>query len=155
MNPFQLILLALLAILLVTAIVTDLGSRTIANRLNLAVAVLAVGWWIAGGLSLGDIGLHIAGALVMLFLFGTAFALGAMGGGDVKLIAALGLWLSPLLLAKMLIVMSIGGGLLTLAAVVVKVARRAQGKIEVPYGVAISGAALFVVANDILTIGRP
>ncbi len=155
MNPFQLLLLAILAILLVAAIITDLASRTIANRLNLAVALLGVAWWFASGLGAGEIALHLAGAAVVLLLFGAAFAIGAMGGGDVKLIAAVGLWLPPLLLLKMLIVMSLGGGLLTLGAVAIKIMRRAQGRVEVPYGVAISGAALMIMANDILTVRHP
>ncbi len=44
-----------------------------------------------------------------------AFAIGAMGGGDVKLIAALGLWLVPPDFMRMIVWMSIGGGVLTLA----------------------------------------
>ena len=155
MTPFQLILLALLGLLLVTAIVTDLKDRTIANRLNMAVALLGVGWWIASGLGAAGIAVQIAGATAMLILFGAAFAIGAMGGGDVKLIVALGLWLPPLLLVKMLIIMSLGGGLLTLACLIVKLIRRGRGRIEVPYGVAISGAALMIMANDILTIRQP
>ncbi|NIJ06995.1 prepilin peptidase CpaA [Sphingomonas vulcanisoli] len=155
MNAVQIVLLALLAALLVTAVVTDLRARTIANRLNLAVAALGIVWWFASGLGLAVIGLQVAGALAVLLLFGLAFALGAMGGGDVKLIAALALWLPPLLLIKLLILMSIGGGLLTLVMIAVKIGRRSEGGIEIPYGVAISGAALMVMANDILTIPRP
>ena len=155
MNPFQIALLVLLALLLTTAIVTDLTRRTIANRLNAAVGLLGMGWWIASGLALPVIGFHVLGALVMLLLFGGAFALGAMGGGDVKLIAALALWLPPLLLIKLLIWMSLGGGLLTLAFLLAKFVRLTKGRIEIPYGVAISGSALMIIANDILTIRHP
>jgi prepilin peptidase CpaA len=74
-----------------------------------------------------------------------------MGGGDVKLLAALGLWLP---LTKMLILlewMALGGGLLTLGMLMAHRLRKAPGKPEIPYGVAIVGAGLLVVANDILT----
>ncbi len=152
MNPAQIILLALLAALLVTAIVTDLRSRTIANRLNLAVALLGLAWWVASGLSVAGAGLQLAGAALMLLLFGLAFALGMMGGGDVKLIAALALWLPVGLLLKLIMLMSIGGGILTVAMLAIKLARGSEERPEIPYGVAIAGAALLIMTNDILTI---
>ncbi|WP_254601815.1 A24 family peptidase [Sphingomonas bacterium] len=141
-----------MAALLVTAIVTDLRSRTIANRLNLAVALLGLAWWVASGLSVAGAGLQLAGAALMLLLFGLAFALGMMGGGDVKLIAALALWLPVGLLLKLIMLMSIGGGILTVAMLAIKLARGSEERPEIPYGVAIAGAALLIMTNDILTI---
>jgi prepilin peptidase CpaA len=72
-----------------------------------------------------------------------------MGGGDVKLIAALALWLPVDDFMTMLMVMSIAGGVVTLAMIVEGKLRRAGGAIEVPYGVAIVFAALMSIREPI------
>ena len=95
---------------------------------------------------------RIGVACFVFALFAGAFAAGMMGGGDVKLIGALALWLPGLKLLKMLLWMSIGGGVLTLLMLLLHKARPREGQPEIPYGVAIAGAALCLMANDILTI---
>ena len=71
---------------------------------------------------------------------------GLVGGGDVKLLAALALWLPPLTFVKLLVIMSLLGGALTIvvAAWHYTVTRRLDAKI--PYGVAIASAGLSVLA---------
>jgi prepilin peptidase CpaA len=96
--------------------------------------------------------MQVAAALVLLLLFGAIFAFGGMGGGDVKLIVALALWLPVMALADMLLVMAIAGGVLTILMLGWHRWRRAKGRPEIPYGVAIVAAGLWVVANDLLTI---
>ena len=78
----------------VAASLFDLGSRRIPNSLTLGAAVLAVvirallnGW--SGVLGAAS------GWLVGLVLFMPLYALGGMGAGDVKLLAAIGAWLGP------------------------------------------------------------
>ncbi len=93
--------------------------------------------------------LALSGAVFVFFAL--CFAVGMMGGGDVKLLAALGLWLPVTKMLMMLEVMALAGGLLTLGMVIAHKLRKAPGKPEIPYGVAIVGASLLVVANDILT----
>jgi prepilin peptidase CpaA len=144
-------MLCLLGALLLTAAVTDIRSRIISNRLNATIALLAVPWWFAIHLSGYEILFQCGLAAALLVLFAIFFAMGMMGGGDVKLLAALGLWLP---LTKMLILlewMALGGGLLTLGMLIAHRLRKAPGKPEIPYGVAIVGAGLLLVANDILT----
>src|SRR5687767_7936915 len=141
------------ALLLIAAAIGDLRTRTIPNWLNGALALLAVGWWWANGWALWpDIALIIGVALFVFLLFAGAFALGMMGGGDVKLIAALALWLPLMLLTKMLVVMALAGGVLTLVMVIRQRWLRTKDKTEVPYGVAIAAGGLWVFANQILTI---
>ena len=147
----MILMLTLLAALLVTAAVTDIRSRIISNRLNAAIALLAVPWWFAIGLGGYDILFQLALAAAVLVLFAICFALGMMGGGDVKLLAALGLWLPLTKMLMMLEIMALGGGLLTIGMVVAHKLRKAPGKPEIPYGVAIVAAALLIVANGILT----
>ena len=144
-------LLALLAALLIAAMATDLRSRIIPNQLNAAIAVMALGWWLAAGLSGHQILFQLAMAAVVLVMFALAYALGMMGGGDVKLLAALALWLSIAQFLTLLVWMAIGGGVLTLVMVAQHSLRRLPGRPEIPYGVAIAGAALIILSNDILT----
>ena len=142
----------LLVALLCVAIVTDLRSRVISNRLNMAIALLSPLAWISQGFGVHEILFQIGCALALLVFFGIAFAKGMMGGGDVKLIAALGLWLPPAMILPMLFWMAIGGGLLTFACVLHHASRRRLGRPEVPYGVAIVAATFLVMTNDILTM---
>jgi prepilin peptidase CpaA len=147
------ILVAVLAVLLLVAAIGDLRSRTIPNWLTGAVALLAIGWWWANGWALWpDIAIQIAIALLLLLLFGALFAFGAMGGGDVKLIVALALWLPPSVVPEMLMVMALAGGVLTIAMLIWHRWRKAEGRPEIPYGVAIVAAGWWVVANELLTI---
>jgi prepilin peptidase CpaA len=73
-----------------------------------------------------------------------------MGGGDVKLIGALALWLPAQPLMFMLVLMSLGGGVLTLVMLAEHKLLRRKGPIEVPYGVAIVAATLLTLREPIL-----
>lgn len=149
-NPF--VLLALLALLLVSAGIQDARTREIANWKNIAIAALAPPWWWAHGLRIWpDVALQIALAAFVFGLFLIAFARGWMGGGDVKMIGALALWcVDWSALAWMLIVMSLVGGLLTTVMLLDKWRRQDPEAVEVPYGVAIAIAALFAVREPII-----
>jgi len=139
-------LLAALAIALATAAVTDFRRRQIDNWLNAAIALGAPVFWYASGLSLADIGWQFAVALGTFAILAVLFALRAMGGGDVKLLTALALWIQPLWFVRLLIGMSLIGGVLTIALGTWHVIRRRKERLAVPYGVAISSAALWVLA---------
>ncbi|MDB5706436.1 MAG: peptidase [Sphingomonas bacterium] len=145
------LLLGALALLLVSAGIQDARTREIANWKNLAIAVLAPLWWWANGLALWpDMGVQLGVAAIVFGFFCGAFALGWMGGGDVKMIGALALWFPFGALAWMLIVMSLIGGALTLLLVIERAVRRNKGAIEIPYGVAIAMAALLALREPIL-----
>lgn len=152
MSALQIALLGMLTALLLVAAVSDLRTRIIPNRLNAIIALLAVGWWAASGFGAQDIAIQIGVALIALGLFAAIFALGWMGGGDVKLIGALGLWLPALPMVRMLVFMVLAGGLLSIAVLVHHRWRRHEGAPEVPYGVAIAAATLLILTNDLLTI---
>ena len=127
---------------------TDVRARIIPNPLNAGIALAAPLWWWASGMTLWhDVPVQLAVASVALLVFAGAFAIGAMGGGDVKLIVALGLWLVPSHFAKMIVWMSIGGGILTIAMLVRHKLRRIETPLEIPYGVAIALAAIPVLAE--------
>lgn len=146
-----LLLLGLLVLLLVSAGIEDARVREIANWKNAAIALLALPWWIAMGLSpWPDMAMQIGIALVVFALFAAAFQLGMMGGGDVKMIAALALWFPLGQLVTMLVVMSLAGGVITLLMLIDKWAARRSEAPEIPYGIAIAIAALVTIHEPIL-----
>lgn len=142
----QIALLLILAALLVVAMATDWRRREIDNWLTASIAVLAPVWWWASGYALWpEVAVQFALGAVILGVGIGLFAIGAMGGGDVKLLTALALWLPGLVLMKMLVVMSLVGGVLTIAMIVWHRFKRFEGQPEIPYGLAISAATLGIL----------
>ncbi|WP_267395217.1 MULTISPECIES: prepilin peptidase [unclassified Sphingomonas] len=144
-NVFAVALLVALGALLVSAGIEDARIREIANWKNAAIALAAPAWWWAIGLGWADIGVQLIVATLVFAIFCGCFAMGWMGGGDVKLIAALALWLPLGGLIQMLMVMSIAGGAITLLMLIERTLRKKQGQLEIPYGVAIAAAALLAL----------
>ena len=150
-GAFTEILLVILALLLVVAAVIDVRTFTISNRLNLAVALMAPLYWWSAHLPLWpDIGIQVAIAAGVFALLAVAFYAGMMGGGDVKLAAALALWFSPASTLRFLVFMSIAGGVLTLVVVGLHRLKKKPGKPEVPYGVAIAVGGLLILIQRFL-----
>ena len=144
-------LLALLGLMLLAACWFDLRSRTIPNGLCLAIAALALPFWWANGLGLWpDVALQLGVALLVFALFAAAFTIGAMGGGDVKLVAAVALWLPWQAVVALLVIMSLAGGALTLAMLVRKRLARSEARLEIPYGVAIAFGGLWLIGQRFL-----
>lgn len=95
----------------------DIRTRRIPNWLTFggAASGIAYGAW-AGGV---DAGLNsLGGFLVGLGLFFPFFALGGLGGGDVKLLAALGAWLGFPAILWVAFYTALGGGALAVVAAV-------------------------------------
>lgn len=148
-------LVAALAIALLTAAFTDLKRRQIDNWLNAAIALAAPLYWWAQGLSLWpDVAMQIGVAVASFIVLAGLFAIKAMGGGDVKLLTALALWLPAQLFLKMLLVMSIAGGVLTIVLGMWYITRRQRDKIKIPYGVAIAGAGLWALSPQLTAAFR-
>jgi prepilin peptidase CpaA len=148
---FATLLFGVLALLLLSAGIEDARTREIANWKNITIALLAPLWWWVHGMALWpDIAIQVGIALLVFAFFAGAFALGQMGGGDVKLIGALALWLPVVPLMWMLVTMSLLGGGLTLLLVAEKWIRRGGKPLEIPYGVAIAIAALLVLREPII-----
>lgn len=143
----------LLAILLLIAAWGDIRARDIPNWLNGAMAMTAPLWWWAGGLvPWPDIAIQFAAAAIVFAFFAACFHFGMMGGGDVKMLTALALCFTPIPFIRMLVIMALAGGVLTLFMVVRHRLGKAEGRPEIPYGVAIAFAGLWIITNDILTI---
>ena len=141
----------ILALMLLWAAVIDIKTRTIANRLNLAIALMAPLFWWAMAVDLWpDAAIRVAVASAVFMLFALAFQLGAMGGGDVKLAAALALWFAPRDTLLLIVIMSLAGGVLTAIVMIEHKVRKNAGRPEVPYGVAIAFGALWLLAQRFL-----
>ncbi|MGN6507035.1 MAG: A24 family peptidase [Tepidisphaeraceae bacterium] len=76
------------------AAVIDWRTRRIPNALNLIIFCTGLGVAWEGGTHV-SFAAALLGSLVGFGLLLPAFVLGAMGGGDVKLLAALGAWCGP------------------------------------------------------------
>jgi prepilin peptidase CpaA len=76
------------------AVVFDVRTRRIPNGLTFGSTLMALAYAAAHG-GWNGIGTAAAGWGVGVVLFFPFFALGGMGAGDVKLLAALGAWLGP------------------------------------------------------------
>jgi prepilin peptidase CpaA len=150
---FQYVLLGALAIALLVAAFTDIRRRQIDNWLNLGIAAAAPLFWWASGLSLWpDIAWQVGIALLTFVVCAGLFAIRAMGGGDVKLLAALALWVTPPAFLNLVVIMALLGGVLTLVMAVWHRARGSRDRLAIPYGVAISSAGLWVLSSHFLPL---
>ncbi len=144
------ILLGLLVLILVSAGIEDARIREISNWKNAAIALLALPWWFAMGLNpWPDMAIQLGVALGVFALFAAAFHFGMMGGGDVKMIAALALWFPFDKLVSLIVIMSLVGGAITLVMLIDKWIRRRSEQPEIPYGIAIAIAALLTLREPI------
>lgn len=96
------------------ACVTDVRHRRIPNVLTFGAALAAVAFHVAVD-GFGGLSTSAGGWLVGVLLFLPFFALGGMGAGDVKLLAALGAWLGPGDAFWVAVYGSLAGGVMALA----------------------------------------
>ncbi len=140
-----------LALMLLWAAVVDIRTRTIANGLNLAIALMAPLFWWGTGVDLWpDAAIRVGVAAAVFLLLAIAFYVGAMGGGDVKLGSALALWFAPGATLLLILLMSLAGGVLTLIVLIEHYIKKNEGRPEVPYGVAIAFGGLWLLAQRFL-----
>ncbi len=154
MNTISYGLLIALAIALLVAAFTDMRRRQIDNWLNGAIALGAPAFWWASGMTLWpDVAIQLGVALAAFAVFAGMFALRMMGGGDVKLLTVLALWISPFNFMQLLLIMALAGGALTVAMFFWHTARRQKERLAIPYGVAIAFGGLWVLAVNYLPNG--
>jgi prepilin peptidase CpaA len=156
------LILAFVALALWAAI-CDLRSYSIPNRISVYI-VCAFGGYallgLMGGASVSAVLWHFALAGAVFGIGALLFAVGGLGGGDVKLLAASALWAGPSNVSLLLIVMGLAGALLSAAylalperaplaegPVSADVPLRVRLKRQVPYGVAIAAGCLAVAAR--------
>jgi prepilin peptidase CpaA len=158
--PLQMVCLVAFSALLLVAAWQDVRTLRIADGLALGI-VASYALWALSGLALetssyASIGFALLGAGVLFAAGAGAFALGALGGGDVKLLAAASLFAGPALMADFLLVTAIVGGVLgaaILSGAPLGPARPAsEAALDtrlgrgLPYGPAIAAGGLWVAA---------
>jgi prepilin peptidase CpaA len=139
-------LLGGLAIGLMFSVYSDIRYRLIYNKVTYTIAIVAPLFWFAtGGWGLTDIGIHLLVAVCTFGLFAAFFVFGMMGAGDVKLLTALALWFNWTDVMEMLLYTSLLGGAVTIIFLILHKLKKKNGKVQIPYGVAISLAGLLTV----------
>lgn len=147
--------------LVVLAATMDMFTMTIPNKLCLA---LVAAFFVAvpfAGLPLITVGWHVAAALIALTVTFLLFASGVFGGGDAKLTTGIVLWLGPTYALDFAILAAILGGLLTAFVVISRsfptytaainapwAVRLLSSDVGVPYGIALSSAAMIVFTKS-------
>jgi len=153
-------IIALFVGLVALAALNDVREFKIPNRINLAILALYPIHVLAAPYPVDWIGGLIVGA-VLLAIGAGLFMVRAMGGGDVKMIAALALWAGPQAITGFVVFCALAGALLSLltlsrARFGVSVAMEsafgeAAGKAilssVVPYGAAIAVGGVYVAAH--------
>lgn len=101
-----------MTLLLGAAAWLDIRQRRIPNRIVAAVALLWLPLAVSGGLLAG---LFAVGTAALVLGIGTAiWRMGWLGGGDVKLLAAVSLWAGPDHVGELLLATALCGGALAL-----------------------------------------
>ena len=148
--------LLLFPALMAFAAASDLFTMTISNRISLALVAGFLVLAPLGGMGPYAIGLHVAAGLAVLVVAFGCFAMGWVGGGDAKLLAAAGLWLGWPAAINFVLYTALAGGALALLLVSARntplavltlrgpgwVQRLAEKGGPAPYGVAICFGAL-------------
>jgi prepilin peptidase CpaA len=135
---------------MLAAAIEDAARLRISNVTSILVLVGAIIAAIMAGPSLA---LWQNGAVFLLVLvIGTmAFSAGLMGGGDVKLFAAAGLWFDLRSAVSFIALVFISGGVVALCYLVSRPFRRGvrdKRDRRIPYGIAIALGALAMVLLD-------
>ncbi len=115
---FDVLYFTLIATLLLLLVATacDFRTREIPDWISIAIAFVAVTAASAGWLGIGFLLVVSGGVLGLLIGYGL-YRFARLGGGDAKLIAALGLLVGPVGLLIVLFGMAIAGGILSLIAI--------------------------------------
>ena len=142
----------------------DVRMRRLPNAFTAAVAALYFLDAFASGAPLASLGSHLLTGTVAGGIAVAMFAAGWLGGGDVKLVAALFLWAGGKAALPLLVLISMAGLLVALTALAAgRIARavpehsllgRAAGYWAVargvPYGVALAAGGAVVILGPVL-----
>jgi prepilin peptidase CpaA len=90
----------------------DVSTMTIPNWVSILLAVMFVPAALSAGLTVEEIGLHLAAGAVTLLICAGLFYLSVFGGGDAKVIAAVSLWTGFSAAAPFVMGMALAGGAL-------------------------------------------
>lgn len=133
---------------------TDLRSRSIPNQLTYPALLLglALGLWPGSGVgAISALAGCLAGALPALALFCS----GRLGGGDLKLLAAVGACLGLSATLEMLYLAVLAGSLLAIGMGATRIARRTLSQLRGSAPCACDGSLPFAVPIAVATLCLP
>jgi prepilin peptidase CpaA len=147
---------------MIYAAASDLLSMTIANHVSIVLVVAFAFLAPLTGMDWTTYGWHFAAGIFVLTINFGLFALGAMGGGDAKLLAATAVWMGfGLPLAQYVVWGAMLGGVLTLLILIfrksplaasagnnVVLRHLANSSVGIPYGIALGAAGLLAFPNS-------
>ena len=157
MTTVHWIVAAVYPLALVWAVVSDVRHLIIPNWTCIAIAAAFLPPALFQGLDYADIAWHYGAGMALILAGMILFARHLIGGGDLKLLAAAGVWIGWSGLLPYLFLVTLGGGAL---AMVILTARKFKRKIPlishedvggappVPYGVAIGVAAIIMFSKN-------
>jgi prepilin peptidase CpaA len=135
----------------------DLLTMRIPNRISLVMVLAFFPLALLGGMNASDMMGHVGTGLLMLLVGVLLFIPGWFGGGDAKLMAAIGLWIGPENLLLYIFCVAMAGGMIAAAfcsarsvplprvllgeAWALRLHRHDSG---IPYGLALAAGALLV-----------
>jgi prepilin peptidase CpaA len=160
--------LAVAAVLLLMASLTDIATRTIPDRAALGVAAIGVAIRLADHSAAAA----LAASASVFLLGGLCWRFGWLGGGDVKLLAACAWLMPPMMVPKLVLLTALTGGVLACVYLILSCVARAShtpvgvsrprslagriGRVEwwrirrraaMPYGCAIAVATLLTLSD--------
>ena len=147
-------LLGIVFALLIWVSWTDIRFRLIRNTPVIAIALLFAPFaWLAAAQLPSAWFSHVGTALVLFVFTFFCFTRGWMGGGDAKLIPAIGLWVGPHGVLPFLLMTALGGVVVAVALVAMQSRREkltigAARKLPLPYGVAIAAGGMWVTGFE-------
>jgi prepilin peptidase CpaA len=148
MSVFHLAVLFGAAMLLVLAAVSDARHYRIPNRVCLGLLLLFP-LFVLTAPNVMEWEQHLMVFGLMLISGFVMFMGNVAGAGDIKLLAATGLWAGPHLIAVFLVTTAIAGGIVALGMAVLTYIRNrrdrsalALARVPIPYGIAISVGGL-------------
>ena len=150
---------------LVLAALTDFLEMTIPNWISLTLIATFFAIMPFSGLSVVELGWHLAAAAVVFLACFGLFALNVMGGGDAKLLTAASLWFGlNTSLFEFLVFTGYLGGLLTivivllranwdkLATIGLRLPQTMMVAKKIPYAIAIGAAGLLAYPSSPLVL---
>jgi prepilin peptidase CpaA len=158
----QIVILTIFPALLVIAAVSDLLTFKIPNWISLGLLGLFVVVAPFAELSWTIIASHLVLGVVLLLVGMVMFSMNLLGGGDAKLLAAVGLWTGWLALPVYLLWAAIMGGILALTLIMFRktpliagmeatpwIARLHDKQAGIPYGIALAAGALIALPQTV------
>jgi prepilin peptidase CpaA len=156
-NIVEYSLLLVFPALMIFAAMMDLFTMTIPNRISIVLVAIFLIAAPLTGMSWEQFFVHLGTGFGVLAIGITLFAFGFVGGGDAKLLAAASLWIGFNDLGQYMFAVVLLGGLLSVLLLMYRGmlppswllnqqwALRLHNKNEgIPYGLALSGAALWI-----------